>query len=246
MKPVIGITSYIKKEEFRVYSTVGYKYIDKIEKAGGIPMVIPVLINFTMETLNRLVDSLDGIIFTGGENINSLLYGEQPLVEQCIETKLRDKFESDLFFVAKNKRIPILGICRGNQLINVLQGGSLFQDISKQINTKIDHSGVGLKLEEKQHFVCLEENSLLAKIYKQEKISVNSFHAQCIKELGDNLKVTAKSEDGIPEAIEYKGDFFMQGVQWHPEALDDHLPLFEEFVNICSAQKVTNNHSIFV
>lgn len=236
MKPIIGITSSIKKETFRVYSNVGYEYIEKIEKAGGIPLEIPILINSTIETLDNLVESLDGIIFTGGDNIDSLWYGEQPLVEQCIETKLRNKFERALFFVAKNNEIPILGICRGSQLINVLQGGSLYQDISKQINTKIDHSGTGRKLEEKQHLVFLKKDSFLAGVYKKKELSVNSFHVQGIKELGENLKVTAKSEDGIPEAIEYKGDFFMQGVQWHPEGLDDNLPLFEEFVSICSAK----------
>lgn len=243
MEPVIGITSSIKKEEFRAYSNVGYEYIDKIQKAEGIPLEIPVLINFSMETLNRLVDSLDGIIFTGGQNVDSLWYGEQPLIEQCIEAELRNKFERALFFAAKNKRLPILGICRGSQLINVLQGGSLVQDISKQINTKIDHSGVGRKLGEKQHFVYLEENSLIFKILRKRKISVNSFHVQCIKELGENLKVTAKSEDGIIEAIEYEGDFFMQGVQWHPEALEDQLSFFKEFVNICSA-KVMYNYNL--
>jgi putative glutamine amidotransferase len=236
MKPVIGITSSIKKETFRVYSNVGYEYIEKIEKAGGIPLEIPILINSKIETLDNLVESLDGIIFTGGDNIDSLWYGEKPLVEQCIETKLRNKFERALFFVAKNNGIPILGICRGSQLINVLQGGSLYQDISKQINTKIDHSGVGRKLEEKQHLVFLRKDSFLTRVYKKNELSVNSFHVQGIKELGENLKVTAKSEDGIIEAIEYKGDFFMQGVQWHPEGLDDNLPLFEEFVSICSAK----------
>lgn len=236
MKPVIGITSSIKKEAFRVYSNVGYEYMEKVEKAGGIPLDIPILINSTIETLDNLVESLDGIIFTGGDNIDSLWYGEKPLVEQCIETKLRNKFERALFFVARNNGIPILGICRGSQLINVLQGGSLYQDISKQINTNIDHSGAGRKLEEKQHLVFLKKDSFLERVYKKKELSVNSFHAQCIKELGENLKVTAKSEDGIPEAIEYKGDFFMQGVQWHPEGLEDHLPLFEKFVSICSAK----------
>jgi putative glutamine amidotransferase len=92
---------------------------------------------------------------------------------------------------------------------------------------------LGLKLNEKQHIVNLEKDSFLAGVYKKNTISVNSFHIQCIKQLGKNLKAAAISEDGIIEAIEYDGDFFMQGVQWHPEGLDDHLPLFREFVNVC-------------
>lgn len=237
MKPIIGITAAMKKESFRSYSQVGYEYIDKIEKAGGIPLEIPILKNFTIETLNDLIDSFDGIIFTGGANIDSLWYGEEPLEKQSIETEFRNRFEKALFFVAKEKKVPILGICRGSQLFNVLQGGSLFQNIDIQMDTEIDHEGVDKKIEEKQHVVYLEKDSFLAKISNKSKISVNSFHVQCIKKLGDNLKVTAKSEDGIPEAIEYEGDFFMHGVQWHPEALEDQLPLFKEFINVCSRNK---------
>jgi len=243
MKPVIGITTYINKDLFRSYSRVGYEYIDKIEKSGGIPLEIPILQDFTIELLSHLMDSFDGIIFSGGGNIDSLWYGEQPLEKQSIETELRNRFERALFFVAKEKKVPILGICRGSQLINVLQGGSLFQNIDIQMNTEIDHEGVDKKIEEKQHIVYLEKDSLLAKIFNKSEISVNSFHVQCIKQLGENLKVTAKSEDGIPEAIEYEGDFFMQGVQWHPEALDDQLPLFKEFVNVCDQKRHIKNMS---
>ena len=241
MKPVIGITTYIKKDSFRDYSRVGYEYIDKIEKSEGVPLEIPILQDCTVETMNRLISSMDGIIFTGGANVDSLWYGEKPLEEQSIETQLRNRFERALFFAAKEKKIPILGICRGAQLINVLQGGSLSQNIDIQMSSEIDHSGVGRKIEEKQHIVLFEKDSHVAEIYNKEKISVNSFHIQCIKKLGENLKVTAKSEDGIPEAIEYEGDFFMQGVQWHPEAMEDQLPLFKEFVNVCSFETYSKN-----
>jgi len=237
MKPIIGITTYIRKGSFRSYSQVGYEYIDKIEKSGGIPLEIPILQDFTIETLNHLMDSFDGIIFSGGANIDSLWYGEEPLEKLSIETELRNNFERALFSVAKKKKVPILGICRGSQLINVLQGGSLFQNIDIQMDTEIDHEGVDKKIGEKQHVVYLNKDSFLANISNKSKISVNSFHVQCIKKLGENLKVTAKSEDGIAEAIEYEGDFFMHGVQWHPEALEDQLPLFKEFVNVCSINK---------
>lgn len=237
MKPIIGITTYIKKGSFRSYSRVGYEYIDKVEKSGGIPLGIPVLKEFTTETLTHLIDSFDGMIFTGGANIDSLWYDEKPLEKQSMESELRNRFEKALFLVAKEKKIPILGICRGNQLINVLQGGSLVQNIDKQMNTDINHEGVDKKIEEKLHSVSLEKGSFLAKISGKKRILVNSFHVQCIKELGENLKITAKSEDGVPEAIEYEGDFFMKGVQWHPEALEDQLEIFREFINVCSLKK---------
>lgn len=238
-RPIIGITSSIRKDQIRKFLHVGYGYINNVERAGGIPIVLPVLKNLTSEAINNITDFIDGIIFTGGENVDSLWYGEEPLEKQSLEAKLRNNFEKALFFAAKSKRLPILGICRGNQLINVLQGGSLFQSIDKQLGTKIDHKGVGKKLSDKQHSVFLEKNSLIYKIYGKSCIGVNSFHSQCIKDLGRNLKITGKSEDGIPEAIEHVGEIFMLGVQWHPELLDDHCKLFKEFIDICS-----NNNNV--
>ena len=163
MKPVIGITSYIRKDVFRNYSQVGYEYIDKIEKANGIPIILPLLQKYSEEELNRLIEDVDGIIFTGGCNVKSNWYGEKSLEKEAKEDDLRNKFERDLFLVAKKKKKPILGVCRGCQLINVLQG-----------------------------------------------------------------------EDGVIEGVEYEGDFYMAGVQWHPEGMEDQLRLFQEFVEICS------------
>lgn len=235
MKPVIGITSFIRKDVFRNYSQVGYEYINKIEKADGIPMILPVLQEYDESELDRLIDRVDGIIFTGGCNVESQWYGENPLFEESEEDKIRNQFERDLFIAAKKKKKPILGICRGCQLINVLQGGSLVQNIGIQLDTTVYHKGTGHKINEKLHKVDLCENSLLKGSYGHEEVVVNSFHEQCIKRLGSNLKVTAKcSEDGIVEGVEYDGDFFMGGVQWHPEGMEDQLKLFQDFVEICS------------
>lgn len=235
MKPIIGITSYIRKDTFRNYSQVGYEYIDKIEKAGGIPMIIPVLIKYDHNELNKIVEGIDGIIFTGGCNVDPLWYGEEPREKIKEEDKLRNNFEKDIFIVAKKKEKPILGVCRGCQLINVLQSGTLIQNIDKELETSIDHTGTGKKIYEKKHIVTINKDSMCNYIYKKNCVKVNSFHEQCIKQLGHNLKIVARSiEDGIPEAIEYDGDNFMMGVQWHPEALEDQLELFEKFINICS------------
>ena len=236
MKPVIGITSFIRKEAFRNYSQVGYEYVEKIEKANGIPMVLPVLQKYDEEELERLVDSVDGIIFTGGCHVESKWYGEKPLSDETREDGLRNYFERDLFIVAKKKKKPILGVCRGCQLINVMQGGSLVQDIDSQIDTNVYHKGEGCKISEKLHKVAIAKDSLLKNIYNKEEVQVNSFHEQCIKNIGTDLKITAKCcEDGVIEGIEYDGDFYMAGVQWHPEGMEDQLKLFEEFVQICSA-----------
>lgn len=235
MKPVIGITSYIRKDVFRNYSQVGYEYIDKIENANGIPMILPVLQKYTDEELNRVIECVDGIIFTGGCNVKSKWYGEKSLEKEAKEDDLRNKFERDLFLVAKKKKIPILGVCRGCQLINVLQGGSLVQSIDNELNTEVYHKGTGHKINERLHKVKLCENSILKDIYNENEVQVNSFHDQCIKQIGSNLRVAAKCcEDGVIEGVEYEGDFYMAGVQWHPEGMEDQLSLFREFVEICS------------
>lgn len=234
MKPVIGITSNIKKDVFRSFSQVGYEYIDKVEKSGGIPLVLPVLKKCGLEELNSIIDNIDGIIFSGGCNINPSWYGGTLIEEQCEEDKIRNEFERELFILSKMKKKPILGICRGCQLINVLQGGSLIQKIDNEVDTKIYHWGKGQKIYDKEHDICLEKSSILKNVYNKDVISVNSFHEQCIKKLGKDLKITAKCcEDGLPEAIEYEGDFYMIGVQWHPEAFEDQIELFKNFISAC-------------
>ena len=104
MKPVIGITSYIRKDVFRNYSQVGYEYIDKIEKANGIPIILPLLQKYSEEELNRLIEDVDGIIFTGGCNVKSNWYGEKSLEKEAKEDDLRNKFERDLFLVAEKEK----------------------------------------------------------------------------------------------------------------------------------------------
>lgn len=235
MKPVIGITSYIRKDVFRNYSQVGYEYIEKIEKANGIPMILPVLQKYDDQELNKLIDCVNGIIFTGGCNVESQWYGEKPLGEETKEDVLRNGFERDLFLAAKKKKKPILGVCRGCQLINVMQGGTLVQNIDSQLNTAVYHKGTGCRISEKLHRVVLAEDSRLKNAYNEQEVPVNSFHEQCIKQIGTDLKITAKCcEDGVIEGVEYEGDFYMAGVQWHPEGMEDQLKLFEEFVDICS------------
>lgn len=239
MKPVIGITSYIKNDIFRSFSQVGYEYIDKIEKAGGVPLVLPILKEYNLEELDSIIDKIDGIIFSGGCNVNPNWYGQNLMEEECEEDDIRNQFERDLFILSRRRMKPILGICRGCQLINVLQGGSLIQKIDNEIDTKICHWGNGQKIYDKEHNVCLDKNSVLNNIFKQEIIYVNSFHEQCVKKLGKDLKITAKCcEDSVPEAVEYQGDFYMIGVQWHPEALENQLELFKDFISACDKNNI--------
>ncbi len=236
MKPVIGITSYIRKDIFRNYSQVGYEYIEKVEKSEGIPMILPVLQKYNEQDLEKIIDSVDGIIFTGGCNVEAGWYGEEPLAEESKEDGLRNYFERDLFKIAKRKKKPILGVCRGCQLINVMQGGSLVQNIGKQVKNSTYHYGKNCTLGKKLHKVIIADDSFLKDAYDQKEVQVNSFHEQCIKKIGNGLKVVAEcDEDGIIEGVEYEGDFYMAGVQWHPEGMEDQVKLFEEFIQICSS-----------
>ena len=197
-------------------------------------MILPVLQKYDDQELNKLIDCVNGIIFTGGCNVESQWYGEKPLGEETKEDVLRNGFERDLFLAAKKKKKPILGVCRGCQLINVMQGGTLVQNIDSQLNTAVYHKGTGCRISEKLHRVVLAEDSRLKNAYNQQEVPVNSFHEQCIKQIGTDLRITAKCcEDGLIEGVEYEGDFYMAGVQWHPEGMEDQLKLFEEFVDIC-------------
>lgn len=232
MKPIIGITVYNEIRLRKIYSAINNDYITSVQKAGGIPVLIP--INNNIENIKVYSDKIDGIIFTGGEDISPLNYNENPLRQvQCISDE-RDEFELQLFNEVYKKHIPILGICRGLQLINVALGGNLYQDINFQIPDSYGHAPKHTLRYNLYHSVDIQENSKLFDIFKTKDLKVNSFHHQAIKDLGIDLKVTAVSSDGIVESIESLKENFLVAVQWHPENLVERhcefLKLFEALI----------------
>jgi putative glutamine amidotransferase len=233
MKPIIGLALSNRVKPKKIYSVINNDYIKAVQKAGGIPILIPFSDN--IENIKVYANKIQGIIFTGGEDISPLTYNEDPIKEvECIIEE-RDRFELELFKEVYEKNIPILGICRGLQLINVALGGSLNQDIYVQIPNCNGHSPKHVLRSNLYHSVKIEEESKLFDIFKTKDLKVNSFHHQSVKKLGADLKITALSNDGIVEGIETLTDKFLVAVQWHPENLvekhEEFMKFFKALIN---------------
>lgn len=236
MKPVIGITTFCEKGANKVFNSVSYNYVKSIMLAGGVPILIPLDAN--NEDIDIYLEKVDGLLFTGGVDVSPLLYDEDPLKEINKISPDRDSYEIKLFNKAISMDIPILGICRGMQLINVALEGSLYQDINVQIKNSNGHSPSEINVDELYHSVAIKIDSRLFKILNKDKIFVNSFHHQCVKKLGKNLRPVAFSSDNIVEAYESCKQRFLLGIQWHPEDLvvkrSEFLGIFKELIEECS------------
>lgn len=214
MKPLIGITPSIQTDETGY--TVHRAHCEAISEAGGLPLVIPYA---RKESTKLIAEQVDGLYLTGGYDIDPHYFNEEPHPKLGQIDPLRDEFEIELMhqMLALNK--PILGICRGSQIINVALGGTMYQDLYSQRNDTFIQHQQNRALHYGSHFVQVEKQSLLYKMTNRERIKVNSNHHQANAKLGKNLRVVAVSEDGVPEAIERTGNPFVFGVQWHPERM---------------------------
>lgn len=247
MRPIIGIcTNHSFNDQVGHVSDLGFKgqdwqliagdYIKAVELAGGSPVILPVVDE--LDSIWDFVKNLDGIVFTGGSDIDPYYYGEKPDNKLGTINPFRNQHEVELCKrVIKDTEIPILGICRGLQLINITCGGSLYQDLESQRDGGHNHRLSIFPKIYSSHQVTIEAESKLGKIFGKEKIGVNSFHHQAIKDLGKDLVITMKAEDGLIEAIEMKGSRFVVAVQWHPEAMiekdQEYLKLFLGFMDQC-------------
>ncbi len=251
--PVIGVTAF--QDSSAGTTRINHLYTNKVEQMGGIPLVIPnpssqvarqmreELQENSRETaqnyLGKILDKLDGLLLTGGDDPDPAYFGEEPLPGQGGIEPERDILELNLVVLALERDIPVLGICRGMQSINVALGGSNYQDLISQFYADMDTAN---RVKHKQqaprsyptHEISVAEGTRVGEIIGYPHIRVNSFHHQAVKEPGDSLVATAWSRDGIIEAIEMISGLFCVGVQWHPEGHDD-LPggdeLFRAFVN---------------
>ncbi len=209
-----------------------------IMSEGAYASMIPTIPSHSRITLRQLVSRYHGLILQGGSDVSPTSYGEDPIRPEWAGDSIRDQYEIHLVkqFIAQNK--PILGICRGAQLLNVAFGGTLYQDISSQVPTALVHRNWEI-YEKNYHPIVFGNNSSLQKIYPGIRMAkVNSVHHQAIKDLGKDLSVEACSErDGIIEAIRLKGNGFVLALQWHPEFHDprdpsllDCRPILREFL----------------
>ena len=235
MKPVIGISGNIlisKGNTFSGYrrSYVNQDYVESVLRAGGIPFIIP--FNEDLESTREMVEQVDGIILSGGHDVDPYNYGEDPMLKIGEVFPKRDVFDMELYKTAIKLKKPIFGICRGYQIINVINGGTLYQDLSLIPGNVLKHNQVS-KPTLKTHKIQIEENSIISEIFGKETM-VNSFHHQALDKVADDFKVVARASDGVVEAIEHKTYKFLVAVQWHPEMLavecDEARKLFNRLI----------------
>ena len=233
-KPFIGITPEFEQKETRQFFYLNYSYARAVINAGGIPIVIPG--PQAEDDYTEILKRLNGIIFSGGNDHNPALWGEEMHPQTKLLHEHRQNYEIMLGKLARKLELPTLGICGGHQTINIVYGGSLIQDIPDITKTTILHSQKETR-NIPTHKVILQEDTKLFRIMQKKEIMSNSFHHQAVNRLGDGLRITARAEDGIVEAIETTDDRFVIGVQWHPEELyemEEHFALFKALIKAAS------------
>ena len=229
MKPIIGLNLSVDSSAQRFESPAAYS--EAIAAAGGIPVLLPPLEG--RADIRRALDACDGLMLTGGDDYDPGLYGQAQDPKTKRMDPRRDSFDMELVKAAFTKKMPVLGICNGCQLINIAMGGTLHQDIfsSSAFPDPLRHQSPSKRM---VHWVEVQRGSRLADITRAPMLHTNSSHHQSVDQVGKGLYVTARSSDGCVEAIESrKKDPFLVGVQWHPEKIIEnapHLKLFRTLV----------------
>jgi len=237
MRPLIGIPCH---EDFRQHSgrpiyCNNRTYTHALESVGGIAVLIPIFNDLT--ALESLLIRLDGLLFSGGVDVEPGRYNGEPH-PQLSEVDLRlDEFELTLAHWALQENIPILGVCRGMQLLNVALGGSLYQDISEECPGSLQHCKRDLPRNTLIHSVHVEEGSRMEEILGTNEFWVNSLHHQAIKVPGKDVHISGWAQDGVAELMEAPDYQFVMAVQCHPEEIYTSEPacarLFSAFVEAC-------------
>lgn len=215
-RPMIGVTPNRRAESPEIVCSDDI--MNAVLAAGGLPVLLP--LTDDEDVIRELVLELDGILFSGGCDIEPALYGKGREEACGAPEPLRDAFEFPLYRIAAESHLPILGICRGAQLINAAAGGTLCQDIPGHRNVT--------------HPMHIREDSRLFSVIGKTEITVNSTHHQCVDTPAPGFRVAAESEEGIRECVEWTGDDFRLAIQWHPEALYRNDPaaaaIFRAFI----------------
>ena len=241
MAPIIGVTATLKHDvETRgtrplgTYVRADLDYVAGVSQAGGVPVVLPPF----AKAAEEMVRGIDGLLLSGGSDLDPSYYGEAAIPELDVTLPERDEFEMALLEHALRRGIPVFGICRGLQVLNVAFGGTLYQDLPSQVNPAlIAHRQQSPKWQW-THEVEVDEGSAVREIMAVPSTRVNSYHHQAIKDLAEPFEVVARSVDGIVEAIEHRdlSERWIVAVQWHAEAMregdvgPEHRNLFEAHV----------------
>lgn len=231
MKPIIGISSNLKEQVL----SVSTDNIHAVLESGGVPIVLP---NIEGDDLDSIAEMIDGLLLTGGGDIDPTLFGEEPHPRLGNITPERDTFEIALIQKMLELNKPILGICRGAQILNIAVGGDMYQDIHSQIENKLLQHDQKAPRTHASHFVWIMKDSILSDIVQLETFKVNSFHHQAVKKVPQGFGISAIASDGMIEAIESKTHKFVMGLQWHPECLllkNDLMSanIFQAFLSAC-------------
>ena len=223
LKPKIGLTNSPAVHNGLPVEALTRVYIDAVRRAGALPLLMPVLDPIDAASM---VEGLDGLLLTGGGDVDPACYGAPRMADTDEVNRARDDWELALVFAAMERGIPVLGICRGSQIINVAMGGTLMQHlplVTEQAHRERE------RFDEHIHDVEVLPGSVLAWATGSQRMAVNTLHHQAVAEVGRELRVTGWAPDGVIEAIESDGPHRMLGVQWHPELMSEfagHAELF--------------------
>lgn len=231
MKPVIGITASMEIDETKYM--VHHHNVKAIKKTGGIPIMLPYLL--MEEDVEQIAHQIDGLYATGGYDIDPTLFNEEPHPQLGTIIPDRDAFEIALMKRLLEMGKPVLGVCRGCQILNIAVGGDMYQDIYTQIDRDLLQHSQKAPSGHASHFVEVVKGSLLYELTGTDRLKVNSRHHQANRSVPDHFQISGKASDGVIEAIESKAHEFALGLQWHPENMlavgdETSLKIFQGFI----------------
>lgn len=238
-KPVIGVPANLLVDPHGSFpgarrAFVNQDYLQSVQAAGGLPVILTYTAG--VQDVPAQLDLVDGLLFPGGADMDPLSYGEQPIHGLEDVYPEMDEHQLGLARGAWERGLPMLGICRGMQVLNVALGGTLHQDLEGRPRGFQQHVQKGLRYAV-SHTVVLEEGTRLRELFGQSALGTNSFHHQAVKDLAPGFRVSARAGDGVVEGIERCDGRPVFGVQWHPEGMIEHFPhmlkIFRELVESC-------------
>lgn len=241
--PVIGISGNLLIDEGGMFpgyerAYVNNDYIQSVAMCKAVPYIVPMV--YDDELIKEQVSNIDALILSGGQDVNPLMWGEEPHNKLGSIMPKRDTFDMKLLKYALEMKKPVLGICRGEQMINVAEGGSLYQDLSLIEGSYIKHNQQHLS-NIPTHTAQIKEGTKLYEILGEKEVLVNSFHHLGVNKVAPGYIISAVAKDGLVEAIEKEGDEFVIGIQWHPEMMtkdcDNMKKIFKALVKKAASTK---------
>lgn len=235
MKPLIGITtSNLMKERSE---RIGFDHVEAVVQAGGVPILLSNLVSEESD-ISQIVQKIDGLYVTGGPDIDPAYFDEEPIPKLGNISPLRDQFEIAITKAFLDLNKPILGVCRGCQVLNVATGGSLYQDLYSQIDRDLLQHRQKAPKSHRVHNVNVVADSLLHRLTGLTEFKVNTLHHQAVKKAVQPIAISGTANDGVIEAIESSDNAFVLGVQWHPEGTaivgdEPSVKIYQGFIDAC-------------